>query len=114
MPALVLWGGPEDKCIVIDFQEASKDLEEQLVAGGHFVLECIHNCNHSTPPFDVPEGMTDFAPLWDFLLDHPYWLEPGQWPYNTEGLPASMPAWCAIGAGNAVPPPGVCDKNECS
>ena len=114
MPALVLWGGPEDKCIVIDFQEASKDLEEQLVAGGHFVLECIHNCNHSTPPFDVPEGMTDFAPLWDFLLDHPYWLKPGESPYNVNGLPPSMPSWCAVGVGNATPPPGVCDKNECS
>ncbi len=114
LPGLVLWGGPEDKCIVINFEETSHDLEEKLVEGGHFVVECIHNCNHSTPPFDVPEGMTDFAPLWDFLRDHPYWLEPGQSPYNSEGLPPSMPAWCAVGVGNATPPPGVCDKNECS
>ena len=114
LPALVLWGGPNDFCVAINFQDASHDLEMELVKGGHFVEECIHNCNHSTPPFEVPEGMTDFAPLWDFLLDHPYWLKPGESPYNVNGLPPSMPSWCAVGVGNATPPPGVCDKNECS
>jgi len=114
LPALVLWGGPDDFCVVINFEDTSRDLEKKLVEGGHFVEECIHNCNHSTPPFDVPEGMTAFAPLWDFLLDHPYWLGPGESPYNELGLPASIPSWCAVGVGNAVPPPGVCDKNECS
>lgn len=114
MPALVLWGGANDFCVAINFQDASHDLEKELVKGGHFVEECIHNCNHSTPPFEVPEGMTDFAPLWDFLLDHPYWLKPGESPYNENGLPPSMPSWCAVGVGNAVPPAGVCDKNECS
>ncbi|HEY0133263.1 MAG TPA: hypothetical protein VGB85_04260 [Nannocystis sp.] len=114
MPALVLWGGEDDFCIAVDFQQTSQDLEKHLVEGGHFVVECIHNCNHSTPPFEVPEGMTAFAPLWDFLLDHPYWLKAGESPYNDAGLPISMPAWCAVGVGNAVPPAGTCDKNECS
>jgi len=114
LPGLVLWGGADDFCILVNFEETSKDLEKHLVEGGHFVVECVHNCNHSTPPFDVPEGMTDFAPLWDFLLDHPYWLEPGQSPYITEGLAASMPTWCAVGVGNATPPPEVCDMNECN
>ena len=114
MPGLVLWGGENDFCIAVDFQQTSQDLEQHLVEGGHFVVECIHNCNHSTPPFEVPEGMTAFAPLWDFLLDHPYWLKPGESPYNDAGLPVSMPAWCAVGVGNAVPPVGTCDKNECS
>lgn len=114
MPAMVLWGGPDDFCIVIDFEQTSKDLEQNLEAGGHFVLECIHNCNHSTPPFPVEPGETAFAPLWDFFLDHPYWLGPGESPYNEFGVPAGMPDWCAIGVGNAVPPPEPCDKNECS
>ena len=114
LPALVLWGGDGDFCIAVDFKQTSQNLEKKLVEGGHFVTECIHNCNHSTPPFEVPEGMTDFAPLWDFLLDHPYWLAPGESPYNELGLPPSMPSWCAVGVGEAVPPAGVCDKNECS
>ena len=114
LPALVLWGGSNDFCVAINFEDTSRNLEAELVKGGHFVQECIHNCNHSTPPFEVPEGMTDFAPLWDFLLDHPYWLKPGESPYNENGLPPSMPTWCAVGVGNATPPPGVCDKNECS
>lgn len=114
MPGLVLWGGEDDFCIAVDFEQTSKDLEKHLVEGGHFVVECIHNCNHSTPPFEVPEGMTAFAPLWDFLRDHPYWLTPGQSPYISEGMAASMPNWCAVGVGNAIPPAGVCDMNECS
>lgn len=114
LPGLVLWGGPDDFCVVIDFEQTSKDLEMNLEADGHFVVECIHNCNHSTPPFEVPAGMTAFAPLWDFMFAHPYWLQPGESPYNSEGLPPSMPTWCAVGVGNAVPPPEPCDKNECS
>lgn len=114
MPAMVLWGGDGDFCIAVDFAATSKDLEENLEAGGHFVLECIHACNHSTPPFEVPPGMTAFAPLWDFFLEHPYWLKPGESPYNEFGLPESMPEWCAVGVGNATPPAEPCDKNECS
>ena len=114
MPAMVLWGGANDFCIAINFQDTSHDLEMHHQQGGHFVLECVHNCNHSTPPFPVPPGMTAFAPLWDFFLDHPYWLAPGDSPYLESGLPESMPDWCAIGVGNAVPPPEKCDLNECS
>jgi hypothetical protein len=113
MPAMVLWGGPDDFCIIIDFEATSKDLEQNLEADGHFVLECIHNCNHSTPPFQVEPGETSFAPLWDFFLDHPYWLAPGESPYEEFGIPAGMPDWCAIGVGNAVAPPEPCDTNEC-
>ena len=114
LPAMVLWGGPNDFCVAVNFQDTSHDLEMNLEKNGHFVLECVHNCNHSTPPFPVPEGMTAFAPLWDFVLDHPYWLAPGDSPYLNGGLPDSMPDWCAIGVGNAVPPAGTCDINECS
>ena len=114
MPALVLWGGPDDFCIVIDFEQTTKELEQDLVADGHFVVECIHNCSHSTPPFEVPADMTAFAPLWDFMFAHPYWLGPGESPYDSDGLPPSMPTWCAVGVGNAVAPTEPCDKNECN
>ena len=113
MPAMVLWGGPDDFCVVIDFEQTSRDLEMNLEAGGHFVLECVHNCNHSTPPFPVPAGMTTVAPRWDYNLDHPYWLGAGESPYSDFGVPASMPSWCAIGVGNAVAPPETCDLVEC-
>ena len=38
MPAFVLWGGPGDFCIAIDFNEASLALEEELTNDGHFVM----------------------------------------------------------------------------
>lgn len=109
MPALVLWGGATDTCAgLLSFETLSKDLEAGLEAGGHFTLECIHNCGHSVPPFDPPAGEPAFLPMWRFMLDHPYWLEPGQSPYTSEGLPAGTPEWCAIGAGNAEPRVGEC------
>ena len=49
------------------------------------------------PPIDPPvEGATKFWALWEFMLDHPYGLAPGDSPYLTEGLPESVPEWCAI------------------
>ena len=53
-------------------------------------------------------GSSAFAPLWDFFLDHPYWLAPGESPYNETGLPDAYPDWCAIGIGNATPRTGEC------
>ena len=101
-PAIVLWGGPGDLC-GINFEQASRSLEQSLTAGGHFMIECIHNCNHSEPPFDTTPGFTKYAPVWNFVFDHPYWMGPGQSPYAQSGLPAGWPSWCAIGAGRASP-----------
>ena|GEM_PF-832713 len=116
MPAMVLWGGRQDFCIAIDFEVASLQLEQDLEANGHFVVECIHNCAHATPPFEPDEaGLPTFAPAWEFFLDHPYWLEDGESPYQSlpEGLPDSWPQWCSIGAGNADIRVGECGGSEC-
>lgn len=113
MPAMVLWGGEQDFCVAIDFNNVSLELESELTDDGHFILECIHNCLHSAPPFEVDEGDTAFAPLWRFALSHPYWLEPGQSPYNESGVPDDMPDWCGIGMGGATPRTGECGPNQC-
>jgi hypothetical protein len=44
--------------------------------------------------------------MWEFALNHPFWLPTGTSPFTEKGLPATMPAWCAIGAGNATPRTG--------
>ncbi|MEO8552714.1 MAG: hypothetical protein ABI678_22205 [Kofleriaceae bacterium] len=117
-PGVVLWGGDGPPamdgskdilgCIGIgmDFSVASRDIETGLVADGHFFVECRHNCGHVEPPLDTPPGLSKYASMWEFAMNHPFWLPAGQSPYLTNGLPPSMPAWCAIGAGNSVPRSG--------
>ena len=113
MPAMVLWGGPTDRCI-IDFNEVSRDLGAGLDEDGHLVLECVHNCAHGQPPFDVETSITEFEPLWLFALDHPYWLEPGTSPWQTgSSIPPEMPVWCALGVGNAEIRDGECGPSQC-
>lgn len=113
MPAMVLWGGPMDFCVAVDFNVTSMDFETHLQDEGHFVLECIHNCMHSAPPFAVAEGETAFAPLWKFVISHPYWLQDGDSPYLASGVPADMPEWCGIGVGGAEPRTGECGPDQC-
>jgi predicted esterase len=115
LPAFVLWGGdgPPNMdgrkdilgCLGfgMDFSVASRDLEMGLVAGNQFMVECRHDCGHVEPPFDPPPGLTKYAGLWDFALNHPFYLAAGQSPYLQSGLPAGAPPWCAIGAGNSIP-----------
>ncbi len=115
MPALVLWGGPQDVCLTIEFETNSKQMEMDLAADGHFMVECIHNCAHSTPPFESGgPGMPAYSSMWGFFLDHPYWLEDGDSPYlQNSMLPDGWPQWCAIGPGNAVMRVGECGGSEC-
>lgn len=113
MPAMVLWGGPMDFCVAVDFNVTSMDLESHLEDEGHFVLECEHNCQHSAPPFDVADGDTAFGPLWKFVISHPYWLEDGDSPYLTTGVPDDMPEWCGIGVGGSTPRVGECSGSSC-
>src|SRR6185369_12806047 len=87
LPGLVLWGGPTDLCVVINFENGSKALETALGKDGSFMIECVHNCGHSEPPFDAPPGLSKYAGLWQFVFDHPFWLGGGQSPYTTDGLP---------------------------
>lgn len=109
MPALVLWGGPTDNCAgLLQFESTSKSLEDGLEKDGHFFIECVHNCGHSQPPFDG--SLSTYSGLWQFVLDHPYWLKDGTSPYSQSGLPSDMPAWCGIGKGSATMRTGVCDN----
>jgi predicted esterase len=118
LPGIVLWGGDGPPhmdgvkdilgCLGIgmDFSVASRDLETGLVANGDFFVECRHNCGHVEPPLDPPPGESKYAAMWEFAMNHPYWLAPGQSPYLDTGLPSSMPPWCAVGAGNSTPRSG--------
>lgn len=112
LPALVLWGGSSDtypsNVPIMNFEKASKDLGGALSAGGHFLVECTHNCGHSVPPFDAPppgSGGLLFDPLWRFVLDHPYWLAALESPYTGKPLPSFYPSWCGQQLGSATPRP---------
>ena len=112
MPALVLWGGPDDNCAgLFSFVTTSQNLESSLQADGHPVVECIHNCGHSEPPFTAPEGLTPYTGMWQFFLDHPFWLEDGETPWST-GTPEALPEWCALGVGAATPRMGECENSS--
>jgi len=116
MPAMVLWGGPTDNCLgVFSFEALSKSLEKKLENQGHFVVECVHNCGHSVPPFEpLPSSPTTFGVLWEFVLDHPLWLKGGESPWKKDGFPDGFPGWCGMGVGKAVPRTGPCkDKSQC-
>jgi predicted esterase len=118
LPAVVLWGGDGPPqmdgnkdilgCIGVgmDFSVASRDLESGLTADGHFLVECRHNCGHVEPPLDTPPGMSKYAGMWEFALNHPFWLPAGQSPFLTTGLPAALPAWCSIGMNTSTPRSG--------
>ena len=109
LPFLVLWGGPSDACFgVMNFDTGSRTLEAALGDRGHFFLECVHNCGHSEPPLDAPQGLSRYAALWQFVFDHPYWLAPGESPYRQHGLPKVYPSWCGIGPKSAPPRQGAC------
>ena len=118
LPGIVLWGGDGPPAmdgnkdilgcfgIGMDFSVASRALEDGLTADGHFFVECRHNCGHVEPPFEAPAGESKYAGMWQFALDHPYWLPTGTSPYQTDGLPPELPSWCSIGAGTSVPRSG--------
>lgn len=105
LPALVLWGGPKDwypeKVPIVNFEEASKNLEAALQKDGHFVVECTHACGHDVPPFEAPPDGKPFDAIWEFVLAHPYWLAAGTSPYTAKT--SSLPNWCANGVGKATP-----------
>jgi hypothetical protein len=107
LPALVLWGGPSDWCGV-NFATSSALLEENLIADGHYFIECIHNCKHAEPPTSPPPGESRYGGLWRFFLDHPYWLRAGESPYQLRGLPPNMPEWCGVGKDSATMRDGEC------
>ncbi len=115
MPGLVLTGGPTDNCFnLLNFESQSATLKQDMTQGGHFLVECLHNCGHAQPPVTPAPGQSAFAPFWDFVFAHPFWLSPGDSPYHETGLPDSFPEWCAIGMGAATPRTGMCvDPSQC-
>lgn len=118
LPALVLWGGRGDECLTIDFASASRALETRLVADGHFLVECVHDCRHGLWFDDqrspAPGEPLPFASLAEFVLAHPYWLTPGDSPYRASGLPRSFLPWCALGAGRATQRNDLCPPSKCN
>jgi predicted esterase len=110
MPAYVLWGGPADVCVTVQFEQTSKNLQKALADGGHFQIECVHNCAHAEPPLDPIENASKYTPVWRFFLEHPYWLPAGASPWNTGGLPEGSPSWCSIGVGTSTPRQGTCPE----
>jgi hypothetical protein len=113
LPAIVLWGGPYDSCITLNFQEASMELEDQLIAGNHFFIECIHNCKHGEPPLEPPPGKSKYAAIWEFAFAHPFWLKPGESPYLAAGVASDYISWCGIGKDSAIPRDGPCPPPGC-
>lgn len=110
LPGMVVWGGPLDNLLIIDFVKESKNLEAAMVAGGHGIVECVHNCGHGAPPLgEPPAGAPHFDMVWQFILDHPYWTTPGASPYEGSPLPSAFPSWCGVGKGSATPRTGACD-----
>lgn len=110
-PGIVLWGGDDDEypsqIPIMHFDDLSANLEAGMAADGLGVIECIHNCGHTVPPFDTPASGVRFEGLYDFVLRHPYGLADGVTRYP-DGLPTTLPSWCAVGAGHAVPRTGSC------
>lgn len=96
-PTLVLWGGPTDN-LGINFDLASRRYRDALRGDNHFVVQCMHNSGHGIPPLPPGEmGMTRYRALYQFLLDHPYGMAPGDSPYARAGrVPAFFPAFCSI------------------
>jgi hypothetical protein len=113
MPALVLWGGPSDSCVLLNFEKASKKLEARLKQDGHFFLECVHNCKHAEPPITALPGKSRYEALWGFFLRHPFWLKAGQSPFQVIKWPYSNVPWCGVGAGSATPRTGTCGDPSC-
>lgn len=116
LPAMVLWGGPTDSCAgIFSFDQLSKSLANKLAKNEHFLLECIHNCGHSVPPFEpLPSSPTTFGVMWEFVLDHPRWLKAGDSPWLKKGFPEGFPSWCSMGVGKATPRVGACkEKSSC-
>jgi len=118
LPGIVLWGGDGPPAmdgnkdilgcfgVGMEFSVASRALESGLEAGGNFFVECRHNCGHVEPPLEPPPGVSKYAGIWEFALDHPFWLPAGQSPWLQSVLPTSLPSWCGIGANSEVPRSG--------
>lgn len=104
MPVIAFWGGPKDNLAGFSFDVLMKDMEAGLQRDGHYFIECVHDCGHAPPLLMPPAGgKSPLAPLFEFLLNHPYGL-----PDGAGMMPADIPPFCNDkGMGSAPPPPPI-------
>lgn len=93
--SLVLWGGPSDE-LGLNFHEASLRYIDELKGDNHFLVRCEHSGGHGAPPPEPGETEPPFAVIFEFILDHPYWLD-GTSPLQAEGIPPHWPSYCVPG-----------------
>jgi hypothetical protein len=85
--ALTMHGAMGVDQVVIDFGQASIDLDNAIVAAGGFAVDCNHGGGHVAAPPDLKEAG------WTFMKAHPFGTKPS--PYAA-GLPATFPNYCKI------------------
>jgi hypothetical protein len=109
LPVIAFWGGPADNLAGFSFDVLMKDMEAGLQRDGHYFIECVHNCGHAPPLLMPPAGSgSPLAPLFDFLMNHPYGLPTGTSPYKTAGkLPDGFPPWCSDKGMGTAPPANI-------
>lgn len=111
VPGMVVWGGEDDRWSsdipILHFDDLSRNLEDGMTSANMGIVECVHDCGHTVPPFETPASGVRFEGIFDFVKRHPYGLADGATSYPT-GLPPTLPTWCAVGKGMAVPRVGAC------
>ena len=79
-------GGADDN-VGVNFGDTSATFEGVVTAAGGFAVDCNHMNGHCGAPPELYNAAIDF------LLAHPYGVEPE--PY-AGGLPAGTPSYCAV------------------
>lgn len=88
LPVLVAWGGPNDNYQnIVNFQTTSQAFRDDLLADGHFVVQCVHTGGHTPPP-----GVAQWG--YDFIDAHT--VRDGTSPYAEAGLTDAYPDFCEI------------------
>ena len=72
------------------------NLVSEYNGDNHFVVTCEHTGGHGLPPPEMNGDPPPVDVLFDFFLDHPYWMENGNSPYIAGGLPAEFPSYCSL------------------
>jgi len=85
LPMVVFHGGPGDQ-VIINFEDTSNALYDDLRARGAYATICNHGLGH-----DIPKGQGEQAAIWQFFVDHPFGTQPS--PYAA-GPPVGFPPYC--------------------
>lgn len=89
IPVLAIWGGVDDLYSGLSFDDATRELIDNLRADGHFVAACDHGGGHTLPSDPMGFG-------WEWLEAHPKGVDPE--PY-AQGLPSDFPDYCYLPEG---------------